>query len=229
VIIASLNLHAGYGADGMPFDVVTACRQLGADLILLQEAWQPAGRPDPAAQAARVLGAQLIRADLVARTSLSRLGIGADTSPGRWGLAVLTALPVTGYEQVDLGRSPGDPISRVAQLITVTTPAGDSLLVANVHLTHLFFSPVQLLRLTRWLAMGSTAAVIAGDLNMPAPVTGLAVGYSPAVSGRTFPATRPLVQLDHVLAGRGVHACDGRVLPPVGSDHLPIRASLRAR
>ncbi|HEY6275908.1 MAG TPA: endonuclease/exonuclease/phosphatase family protein [Streptosporangiaceae bacterium] len=227
MIIASLNLHAGYGADGRPFDVVTACRELDADLILLQEAWQPAGRPDPAAAAARALGAQLIRADLLAGTSLSRLGIAPDARHGRWGLAVLTALPVTGYQRVALGRFPGDPIGRVAQLVTVTTPAGDSLVVANAHLTHRFFSPVQLLRLTRRLATNG-AAVIAGDLNMPAPVTGLAAGYSAAVSGRTFPAHRPLIQLDHVLTGRGLRGCDGQVLPPVGSDHLPVRARVQA-
>ena len=45
---------------------------------------------------------------------------------------MLSALPVTGYEVVDLGRAPGDEFSRAAQLVTVTTPAGDSLRVANV-------------------------------------------------------------------------------------------------
>jgi endonuclease/exonuclease/phosphatase family metal-dependent hydrolase len=62
---------------------------------------------------------------------------------------------------------------------------------------------------------------------MPGPVTGLAVGYAPAVNGRTFPADSPLLQLDHILTGRGVRARDGQVLPAAGSDHLPIRASLR--
>jgi endonuclease/exonuclease/phosphatase family metal-dependent hydrolase len=69
--------------------------------------------------------------------------------------------------------------------------------------------------------------VIAGDLNMPGPVSGLAVGYSPAVRGRTYPAHRPLLQLDQMLTSPAVRAGDGRVLPPAGSDHLPIRACLR--
>jgi endonuclease/exonuclease/phosphatase family metal-dependent hydrolase len=227
MILASMNLHGGRGADGAPFDVVAACCELKADLILLQEAWQPTGRPDPVAAAAAALGARLFRADLVTDTDLRRLRIAPDPSPGRWGLAVLTALPVTGYELVSLGRVPGDPIARTAQLITVTTPAGDSLRVANTHLTHRFFSPVQLVRLTRQLVRSTAPTVIAGDLNMPGPVTGLAAGYSPAVRGGTFPARRPLVQLDHLLTGRAVRACDGRVMPPAGSDHLPIRACLR--
>jgi endonuclease/exonuclease/phosphatase family metal-dependent hydrolase len=182
-----------------------------------------ASQPDPLAEAARELGARLIRADLLRNTDLRSLHIAPDASPGQWGLAVLTVLPVTGYELVDLGRFWGDPASRAAQLITVTTPTGESLRVANTHLTHLFFSPVQLVRLARRLAASTVPTVITGDLNMPGPVT----GYSPAVHGRTFPGSYPLVQLDHVLTGRAVRADDGQVLPAAGSDHLPIRACVQ--
>ena len=227
MILASLNLHGGRRADGTTFDVVAACRRLKADMIVLQEAWWPAGRPDPVAAAARALGHRILRADLVAGTDLRSMGIAADASRGQWGLAVLTALPVTGYEVADLGRTPGESMSRAAQLVTVTTPDGASLRVVNTHLTYRLFSPVQLVRLTRRLAAGTAPTVIAGDLNMPGPVSGLAVGYSPAVNGRTFPANRPLLQLDQMLTSGAVRASDGRVLPPVGSDHLPIRACLR--
>ena len=227
MILASMNLHGGCGADGTPFDVVTACCELKADLIALQETWRPASQPDPVAEAAQELGARLIGADLLKDTDLRSLHIAPDASPGQWGLAVLTALPVTGYELVDLGRFWGDRASRAAQLITVTTSTGESLRVVNTHLTHRFFSPVQLVRLTRRLAASAVPTVIAGDLNMPGPVTGLAVGYSPAVHGRTFPGRYPLVQLDHMLTGRTVRADDGQVLPAAGSDHLPIRACLQ--
>jgi endonuclease/exonuclease/phosphatase family metal-dependent hydrolase len=66
--------------------------------------------------------------------------------------------------------------------------------------------------------------VIAGDLNMPRAFTRAAAGYADAVRGRTYPAHRPLVQLDHLLAGRRLAGLDGEVLDPVGSDHLPVRA-----
>jgi endonuclease/exonuclease/phosphatase family metal-dependent hydrolase len=227
MILASLNLHGGRRADGTPFDVAAACRELQADMVVVQEAWWPAGRPDPVAEAARALGHRILRADLVAGTNLRRLGIAADAGRGHWGLAVLTALPVTGYEVADLGPTPGEKMSRTAQLVTVTTPDGTSLRVVNTHLTYRLFSPVQLVRLTRRLAAGPAPTVIAGDLNMPGPVSGLAVGYSPAVNGRTYPAHRPLLQLDQMLISGAVRASDGRVLPPVGSDHLPIRACLR--
>jgi len=227
MILASMNLHGGHGADGRPFDVVTACCQLKADVIVLQEAWWPAQRPDPMTEAAHALGHRILCADLVTATDLRSLGIAADSGRGRWGLAVLTALPVTGYEVADLGPTPAEKMSRAAQLVTITTPDGASLRVVNTHLTYRLFSPVQLVRLTRRLAASTAPTVIAGDLNMPGPVSGLAVGYSPAVRGPTFPAHRPLLQLDQMLTSRAVRAGDGRVLPPAGSDHLPIRAWLR--
>jgi len=69
--------------------------------------------------------------------------------------------------------------------------------------------------------------VIAGDLNMPGPATWTAGhGYRRVVRGPTFPAHRPLIQIDHLLAGPGVRAEAAEVLPGVGSDHLPVRAQL---
>ncbi len=226
IVLASLNVHGGRGTDGTPFDIGHACRQLSADLIVLQEAWHRDGQPDPVARVAEALGAQAIRAHVL-HSDLRSLGITHDSAPGRWGLAVLTSLPVIRSDVVDLGSVPGDAVNRSALVVTVQVPGGASLRVANAHLTHRFLSPVQLVRLVRSLAACEMPTVIVGDLNMPGPVTGLAVGYSSGVSGRTFPAQRPLVQLDHLLTSSGVHAWDGKVLPPVGSDHLPIRARVR--
>jgi endonuclease/exonuclease/phosphatase family metal-dependent hydrolase len=228
-ILASLNTHGGRGADGRPYDLEAACRQLKADIIVLQEVWHPDGEPDPVAGIAAALGAELLRADLVDDLDLRSVGIADETGRGQWGLATLTTVPVTGYQVTDLGRIADDSIPRAAQLITVELPGGDPLRIVNTHLTHRLLSPVQLLRLVRRLAADDIPTVIAGDLNMPAPLTGLAAGYAPAVSGRTYPAHRPLVQLDHILASRRVARCGGEVLPPAGSDHLPVRARLRLK
>ncbi len=227
VVLASMNVHGGRGADGTPFDVTAACRSLGADIIALQEAWHADGQPDSVAETAHGLGAQLIRADLVTDTNLNDLRIASETIPGRFGLALLTTLPVAGCEVAGLGRAPGDTAPRVAQLVTVAMPGEGRLRVANTHLTHRFTSPAQLLRLVRLLAGSNVPTVIVGDLNMPGPLTGLAVGYRQLVRGRTFPAHRPFVQLDHVLASREVAGIRGEVLPAAGSDHLAIRTRLR--
>jgi endonuclease/exonuclease/phosphatase family metal-dependent hydrolase len=226
-ILASLNTHGGRGADGRPYDLEAACRQFKADIIALQEVWCPRGGPDAVADIAAALGTELLRADLLDDTDLRSVGIADETARGRWGLATLTTVPVTGYEVVDLGRIAGDATPRAAQLITMELPGRGLLRIANTHLTYRLLSPVQLLRLVRHLAADDIPTVIAGDLNMPAPLTGLAAGYAPAVSGRTFPAHRPLLQLDHILASRRVARRGGEVLPPTGSDHLPVRARLR--
>jgi endonuclease/exonuclease/phosphatase family metal-dependent hydrolase len=226
VTIASLNMHGGVSRLGQPFDIEAACHHLKADVIALQETWRPDGQPDPLAAAAHTFGAQVKQEGLAVGTDLASLRVGPGTAPGTWGLAVLTRLPITGYEVVSLGKAPGDRIHRVAQVVTVTTPGGAALRVANTHLTHRFTSPVQLRRLIRHLAAGAGAVVIVGDLNMPRAATLAAIGYSRAVRGRTFPAHRPLVQLDHVLAGAGTAGISGEVLEQVGSDHLPILAQV---
>ncbi|HEY7433446.1 MAG TPA: endonuclease/exonuclease/phosphatase family protein [Streptosporangiaceae bacterium] len=227
VVLASLNSHGGRSADGVPFDLAAACRSFAADVITLQECWHSAGQPDPLAAVAAELDAQLLRADLLTDTDLRRLRISSETGRGRWGLALLTRLPVLASEVTELGQAWGDVTPRAAQLVTLAVPGGGKLRVVNTHLTHVLTSPVQLVRLLRRLLPSRTPTVIAGDLNMPAPLAGLAAGYRPAVAGKTYPASRPLLQLDHVLAGPGVVGCGGEVLPAAGSDHLPIRARLR--
>jgi endonuclease/exonuclease/phosphatase family metal-dependent hydrolase len=229
VVLASLNSHGGRTAAGAPYDLAAACRALAADVITLQECWHSEAAPDPLAPVAAELGARLLRADLLTGVDLRTLGIVSEPGRGRWGLAVITALPVVSCEVVPLGQARGDVTPRAGQLVTLELPGGARLRVVNTHLTHMLSSPAQLIRLLRRLLVlpGDTPTVIAGDLNMPAPVTGLAVDFRPAVKGRTYPAARPLLQLDHVLAGRGVAVAGGEVLPGVGSDHLPVRAHLR--
>jgi len=227
--LASLNTHGGRRADGRPYDLGAACRQLEADVIVLQEVWRPRAGPDPVTKIAAALGAEPLWDDLMPETDLRSFGIADETDRGRVGLAALTTVPVTGYQVTGLGQVRGDPIPRAAQLITVELPGRGALRIVNTHLTYRLLSPVQLLRLVRRLTADDIPTVIAGDLNMPGPLTGLAAGYAQAVSGRTYPARRPLVQLDHILASRRVAICAGEVLPPTGSDHLPVRARLRLR
>ena len=161
ITLASLNLHGGLTGRGAPFDVAEACHQLKADVITLQEAWRPDRGPDEVTGVAAALGAEVRHLGL-ARSNRARLGLGPDTGSGTWGLAVLSLLPVTGYQEIELGRSPGDRISRAAQVVTLTTPGGAALRVVNTHLTHRFTSPVQLIRLTRRLAARSAGGAAAG-------------------------------------------------------------------
>ena len=228
ITLASLNLHGGLTAGGEPFDVAGACHRLKADVITLQEAWRPDGQPDVVTAVAAELGAQVRHRGLARNTNRALLGVGTDTGSGTWGLAVLSLLPVTGYQEIELGRAPRDRISRAAQVVTLTTPDGASLRIVNTHLTHRYTSPVQLMLLTRRLAARPTIpTIIVGDLNMPRPGTLAAPGYHATVRGRTYPADRPWIQLDHLLFRGPVRVSGAEVADPVGSDHLPIRAELR--
>lgn len=229
VAIASLNLHGGRTSTGRPFGVAEAIGRLPADLVAVQEAWWQGESADEVEKAARDWGAELIRVPVLTEKSLADLGIAPDPEPGNWGIAVLSRLPVTDCETVDLGRAPGDEAARIALVCSVTAPGGWPLRLVCTHLTHKLTSPVQLLRLTRHLAAAPAPTVIAGDLNMPRLATWVAGGYAPTVRGATWPAHRPLVQLDHLLAGAGVDFGGGRVLPPAGSDHLPVLGRFRRR
>ncbi len=236
ITLASLNLHGGLTARGEPFDVAEACHRLKADVITLQEVWRPDEVADLVTAVAAELGAQVRHRGLARNTNRALLGVGTDTGSGTWGLAVLSQLPVTGYQEIELGRAPGDRISRAAQVVTLATPGGAALRVVNTHLTHRFTSPVQLMLLTRRLAAGppggtpdgmAVPTVIVGDLNMPRPGTLAAPGYRATVRGRTYPAGRPWIQLDHLLVSGPVRVSGAEVADPTGSDHLPIRAELR--
>ena len=159
------------------------------------------------------------------------LGGPTSSGPGELSIAMLTTLPVTDYEVIELGLAPRDDVPRFAQVLTVALASGAPVRVVNTHLTHRFTSPVQLRRLRRRLSAAATGSrhvptMIVGDLNMPRTFAALSAEYRPTVRGKTWRARRPLVQLDHILASPGTELLRGGVMPPVGSDHLPIRARL---
>jgi endonuclease/exonuclease/phosphatase family metal-dependent hydrolase len=152
-----------------------------------------------------------------------------EATPGRWGLAVLTRLPLCDSARIDLGRLPRDRARRVA-LVARIELRGVRLSVVGTHLSHLTYgSPIQFARLRQALSdlVGDEPAVLAGDMNLwGPPVEALLPGWRRAVRGRTWPAWRPNSQVDHILVRGGLHALSGRVLAACGSDHRPVAADL---
>ena len=223
VTVASLNLHCGLSGGGRPYDVAAVLAKLDADIIAVQEAWWATDDgADPVAEAARLRDAQLFRAELSSGRSLADLGIAPRSDRGTWGIAVLTRLPVLSHEILSLGQPEGEVVGRAALICSVTAPGGWPLRLACTHLSPRLNSPAQLVRLARHLAAEARPTVIAGDLNMPRAATWMAAGYTPVLRGRTSPADRPRVQLDHLLAGPGLTCMAAEILPAVGSDHLPV-------
>src|SRR4051794_35604000 len=106
---ASFNARWGYDTSNQPFDVVGACRELDADVIALQEVWEPDREPGQARQAADALGYQYVEAPLSGSNVRvePRITRRKDQIDGWWGLALLSRLPLSHLRTVELGRRGG--------------------------------------------------------------------------------------------------------------------------
>lgn len=153
----------------------------------------------------------------------------AEATPGRWGIAVCSRLPVARSEVVDLGHLPRDRSRRAAIVVDVTV-GEHRLAVVGTHMSHLSYgSPLHFLRLNRLLdeRCGNRPAVLAGDMNLwGPPVTAFFRRWRRALRQRTWPAWRPHSQVDHILVRGPVRVLGADVLPMDGSDHRPVRARL---
>jgi endonuclease/exonuclease/phosphatase family metal-dependent hydrolase len=131
-----------------------------------------------------------------------------------YGIALLSRFPVLNWDVLRLPITgphfpfpvPGARRSvlvgeepRSAVIAEVDTPAGP-LLVANAHLSFLpGWNVVQLRRIVRRLDRAAGPALIMGDMNLPAVVVTRLAGFRPLATRATFPVSRPVVQLDHLL------------------------------
>ncbi len=146
---------------------------------------------------------------------------------GAWGLSILSRLPVVGAETIELGKLKHDPARRAALVLRLETPSGE-VTVVGTHLSHFTHGSLrQLARLRASLPSAGAEGVLAGDMNLwGPPVSALLPGWRRAVRGRTWPSSRPLAQLDHILVTKSVRVIEGRVVALHGSDHLPVRVRL---
>ncbi len=155
------------------------------------------------------------------------------------GLGLYSKLPLVNARTL---RLPASGLPAIAA--TLATPGGDVEFIL-VHLP----SPTdaalvrrrdqQAAKLARHVRALGKPTVVAGDFNMtmwndgyrPLPeVGGLANARAGYGIGPTWPAVWPLgVPIDHILATDDIRLEDFRVLPSVGSDHLPIAAKFSVR
>jgi endonuclease/exonuclease/phosphatase family metal-dependent hydrolase len=250
--VVTLNLHGGQRNRGIStprlrqhgpppekattngaFDVAGALRSFDADVLVLQESWWP----DEGAAAV-----DLVAADSGATVHWASFGRGIvepwphiisarpHRACGRIGLAVVSRLPSRLVETIPVGDVPGDPALRRCALHLALDVGGLDLDLIAVHLSSRlpYAPPIQIRNLRTRLPPPDRRAVIVGDFNLWGPaVTALLPGWRRAVRGRTWPAHRPHSQIDHVLVRNGVEVVDAAVLDEVGSDHRPVRVTLR--
>jgi len=81
VVVASYNVHGGVDGWGRPFDVVGACRRVGADVLVLQESWTPDGGQSVGRRVADALGATVVELAL----ARGRLFAPPPDAGGGWG------------------------------------------------------------------------------------------------------------------------------------------------
>jgi endonuclease/exonuclease/phosphatase family metal-dependent hydrolase len=202
---------------------------LDADVIALQEVWSSGPDDDSLSRVVAALGYEVAELTLTERASRETRALAATdhSSTGRWQLAVLSRFGLEAPRSLHLGRARVDPVARAVLLVDV--PVGDQVVsVATVHLTHqIAAAPRQVRRVGRRLRQACGPLVLTGDFNCVGTLVRMLLPrLRPAVQARTRPASRPLVQLDHVLAGAGVRVVRGTILADLGSDHLPVRAEL---
>ena len=227
-----------------------AVEALGADVLALQEVdrgQSRSGMLDLTAIAAEAMGGASSRFAPALIGDPARqwrpAGDGdLDATSGGYGVALVCRHPVLRWHVLRLEpsarfraplREPGaqeftwirdEP--RVAIAATIRTPTGDRTIAG----THLSFVPGvnvrQLKRTLRWLEALPGPRILMGDLNLPAAVVRRIDGWHSLARQRTFPADRPMVQLDHVLSDERLPARRIRVPRPPLSDHLPLVVEL---
>lgn len=249
--VATFNLLSGRSTDdGLVRQdrLVDAVKTLDADVLGLQEVdvgQERSAGLDLTAVAAEAMGAVAWRFEPTM--------IGAPEAPWRrahpgesyataYGISVVSRLPVAEWRAIRLPYTPmhaplvlpgtGQLIftrdePRLALLAVVEAPSGP-LAVVNTHLSYLpGWNARQLRRLVHAVEELALPAIVMGDLNMPGRLPGVVSRWRAAATGHTWPAHRPVAQLDHILVSPGgppVVAGAARRLPL--SDHLALYADL---
>jgi endonuclease/exonuclease/phosphatase family metal-dependent hydrolase len=228
LVVATYNIHTCVGVDRRydPDRIVAVLRELGADIIGLQEV-----------DARHRFNRHVDQWDYFAAAMGFQAVAGANISDrrGRFGNALLTRFPVRAVQHIDLtvgGYAPRGAIA--AELLVDGTP----ILVVVTHLgLRAAERRQQVQRLLDRLPDGSgeaEALLVLGDLNewrgRRGGISALDRRLGRAPAPRTFPSWMPVLPLDRIYAAgaialRGV-TVHRSPLARVASDHLPLRATV---
>ena len=227
--VASYNIKHGLGMDGV-IDLERTARvleSLDAEVIALQEVDDRARRSDGVDQAAW-LGERL--------GMTHRFGAFMPFQGGRYGLALLTSLPITDHATWRLsdGNEP-----RVALAVTLEARDGRAVTVIVVHFDWVdddAFRFTQAEETIARLGTVETPWIVIGDFNdVPGSRTmnafaecGSLLDKEPG-NAATFPSEDPRIDIDHVVTGPArswpagvISVIDERI----ASDHRPLRVGL---
>jgi endonuclease/exonuclease/phosphatase family metal-dependent hydrolase len=258
--LATWNLlHGRSLADGT-VDVTALCRsveRLGADVLAVQEAdrLQPrSGRADQTELIAAAVGAPWWRYAPALRGfpggAWEPIACDGTAEPDpawpSYGVGLVSRYPVAQWRvrrfappplampllvpgRRGLSWVPDEP--RVALAAVVRGPRG-TFTVAAAHLSTVpGWNARQLWCLARWLRDLPAPRFLLGDFNLPGVLPARVTGWRSLVRARTYPAWRPLVQFDHVLADEvgGDAVRYGAAYSSAVSDHRALRVDVDER
>ncbi len=222
--VATWNIHMGRGADGRRDLERTAAviRALEIDCIGLQEVenhHHPGG--DDLTRLAAATGLQAVPGPTLFKPG------------GDYGNALLSRWPVLRVERHDLSVPGREP--RGLLIAHLQTPE----LRLQVAVTHLGLRPAERRRQVATI-LGhlpgdpTVPLLLLGDFNewllWGRPLRWLHHRFRPAPAPRTFPARRPLLRLDRILASEALRLHQVRAVATaasrLASDHLPVVAQV---
>ena len=198
--VATFNIQHGRGPDGR-VDVgalAVACATLDADVLALQEVdvnVPRSGRVDEAALVADATGMNVV------------FGPTFGIEGGLYGNALLSREEIADVEHLSLP-VPGTREPRAA----IVARTGDITVAATHFSVGTDAHPAQVATLLECLAGRTAPRLLLGDLNHE--VTDVE-GYTVAGGGKTWPAHRPRIRIDHI-------ATDGLEIEAVEIVHLPV-------
>jgi endonuclease/exonuclease/phosphatase family metal-dependent hydrolase len=231
VRIATFNILHGRSPEDGQVDVdrlAAAVKSLDADVLGLQEVDRDQPRSfgaDLTAVAAEAMGApehQFVAA-LSGTPGGTWMAATGEEQPGSatYGIALLSRFPVVSWRVVRLpalratvplwSRWTHRPFlardePRVAVAAVLGGPSGE-FTVCNTHLSFIpGWNAVQLRHLVRSLTGTREPVAVIGDLNMQTAQATRVSHLRSIASAATFPATRPMRQIDHVLVRGGLRA-----------------------
>ena len=234
-----------------------AIASLDADVVALQEVdrgLERSGRVDQVAVLADALGCVGVFAPALHGDPDRRWTVVEEDDPSApgYGVGLLSRLPIVATTRLPLpgggsgerplsGEPPGAELPKAGWDREPRVALRADLRVDRTTLavtsTHLSYTPwrgvAQLRAVTAAAARGAPAAVLAGDLNLPARVVRalvtapLGTRWRSAGGRPTYPLERPRVQLDQVLVCGAVDVDRAAAHAPTTSDHLPLVADLR--
>ena len=251
--MATFNiLHGRSTDDGQVVTdrLVEACASLDADVLCLQEVDRGQARSGGVDQAAAVAGAMGARDWRFAPALVGepggrwRAATDGDASPSGstepgYGVALVSRRPVREWRVLRLRAAPvrapvAVPGGRGRFVLLRDEPRVvlaaqlDGMIVATTHLSFVpGYNLVQLRRAVAWLATLSTPVLLAGDFNVPGSLPAWASRWRPLARTRTYPAGRPSMQVDHILATGPVSAVQPAEVHRMPlSDHLALAVAV---